>query len=100
MWNIKFSFVKLHCHMAGCTKDFSVSAKVRIGFLSLNHAHYYCLMTVALFIVTPVITSGLGCTVQSECLALSRAIAVSYGMGKITHYIFAHKFVRVEKHIV
>ena len=56
-------------------------------------------MTVALSIVTPIITSGLGpdAQVRSECLALTGAIAVVYGMGKITHHTFAPKFIFCRK---
>ena len=59
--------------------------------------HYYCLMMVALSILTPIITSGLGTAAQYGVNALNGAIAASYGM--ITHYAFAHECFRVEKNV-
>ena len=58
---------------------------LEISFYPLNHTNYYCLMTVALSIAAPIITSGLGPAAQYGVNALNGSYC---------------RFFRVEKNVV
>ena len=80
------------------TKNFSGSENVGNWFLApqdLNHTNYYCLMTVALSIAAPIITSGLGPAAQYGVNALNRSYCSSV---LITHLLT--NFFRVEKNVL
>ena len=83
------------------TENFSGSEKVR-NWLLVTQPHHYCLMTVALSIVTPIITGGLGPAAQYGVNALPEPELLQYCIGRershITH-LLTH-FFRVEKYIV